>query len=246
MKPVFPFDHEARKQIRATRTTLLATLAVEPDDFTALVLAEVIGAIDPDRDATLASHRMRFRAVREPTWRVTARERGLDRLLFHLAHGFASARIGRDAVPILEQYADEISEARRDGVAPGLIDTRMIPESLATDPRVQVTAHASGHLARVGIEIDLLNEGELVLAEQPGSAAFSITQKLGGYGTLTRERYKAGSVHQTLNTPWHDGEDSSYETPWTKWVMASLDELASLAERLPAQARVRARRRSRA
>lgn len=245
MKPLFPFDHEARKQIRATRTTLLATLALEPDDFTALVLADVIGSIDPDRDPALAEHRMRFRAIRDASWRVTARERGLDRLLFHLANGFATARIGKDAVPILEQYAVEISEARGEGVAPGFIDASMIPEAIASDPRVVVAMHDSGHLARVRIEIDLVNEGELVLAAQPGSAAFSISQKLGGSGTLTRERYKDGSVKQTLNTPWHDGEESTYESPWTKWVMASLDELVSLAERHPAR-RARVRRRSRA
>jgi len=244
-QPYFALDHQARTQIRETRATLLEHLATKPDDLTALVMADVLCEIDPDRDPALASHRARFRATRGADWRVQACERGIHLLLFRLAHGFAEARIGRDAVPVLERWAVEISEARPSGVPAGAITAAMIPEALSKDPRVQIAFHPSGHLARVALHIDRLHEGELELAEQPGAGSFSITQKLGGYGTLTRESYADGNVITTLNTPWHDGEESRSPSPWTKWVLASLGELASLAERRQPRRRS-ARRRSRA
>ncbi|MFN0247045.1 MAG: hypothetical protein ACKV2T_09055 [Kofleriaceae bacterium] len=224
-QPVFPFDAKARTQLRESRQTLLDHLRTDPDDFQALVLADVIGEIDPDHDAALAAHRMRFRATRSPDWMAQARERGLDRLLFHLADGMRSARFGRDAVPVLERRAIEISEARAPGVAAGTIDASFVPASL----RSVATYHPSGHLARIRVYRDDLHHGELSLAATPGAGTYSISEKRGGYGTTIRDSYRNGCIVTTLNTPWHDGEESSVAAPWTKWVMQQIDDLARLA-----------------
>ncbi|HEX7703949.1 MAG TPA: hypothetical protein VF403_24575, partial [Kofleriaceae bacterium] len=91
-QPFFKLDHEARKQIRETCTTILEHLDRAPDDLMGLVLADVLGEIDPDRDPGLAAHRMRFRATRTADWKLRAKELGLDRLLYHLARGMTEAR----------------------------------------------------------------------------------------------------------------------------------------------------------
>jgi len=242
-QPHFPLDHEARRQIRETRTTILDHLSREPDDLKALVLADVLGEIDPDRDPALAGHRMRFRATRPADWKVRARALGVDALLFHLATGLAGARIGKDAVPVLEHYATEISEARAATAIPGIIDASRVPEVLAADRRVTIAYHPNGHLARVAVRIDRLHDGELELAEEPGSGHYRIVEKRGGYGTMIAESYRNGRVWTTLNTPWHDGEESSAKKPWTRWVEENLADLARLATTAP---RARSRRRSRA
>ena len=246
-KPVFALDHEARKQIRETRATILEHLRGEPDDFKALVLADAVGEIDPDRDATLAAHRLRFRATRPADWKVRARELGLDRLLFHLVQGMLQARIGAGAVPALERYATAISEARADLGAAGHIDASSVPAGLRVEgggftppPGVDATYHPSGHLARVKVYLDELHHGELVLGEQPGSGRYTIVEKRGGSGTMIREDYRDGGVVTTLNTPWHDGCESIDKKSWTRWVEDNLADLARLAAIKPAR---RARRR---
>ena len=242
-RPVFAHDHETRKQIRETRATLLEHLAGAPDDFQALVLADVIGELDPDRDPELAAHRARFRASRAADWPVRARQLGLDRLLYHLAHGLRGARMSQQAIEILERRAAEIGEARATGVAAGHLDESCVPADLAGDRRVQIDYHASGHLARVAVHLDDLHEGELELAEIPGSGHFRIVEKRGGYGTMIREDYRDGGIVTTLNTPWHDGEESISIRPWTRWVEECLAELARLTSaRRPAR---RSRRRGR-
>ena len=143
-RPVFSLDHEARKQIRDTRATILEHLATEPDDFKALVFADVLAEIDPDHDTKLVAHRTRFHATRTDDWKSNARELGLDRLLFHLADGFRTAKIGKDAVPVLERYAVRISEARPRGVPLGLIDQSCMPPMLSRDPRATISYHPSG------------------------------------------------------------------------------------------------------
>jgi hypothetical protein len=228
-KPVFGLDHEARKQIRETRATILDTLRADPESFKALVIADVLCDIDPDRDPALATQRARFRATRGADWRVRAKALGLDRLLYHLANGWRDARIGRDAVPVLERRAAEIGEARAEGVEPGTIDVSFVPDELARDRRVVIAYHRSRHLRRVAITIDKLHHGELVLTERPGSGQFTIVEKRGGYGTMIREAYRDGGVVMTLNTPWHDGEESIHAKSWTRWVEESLAELARLA-----------------
>ena len=233
VKPVFGLDVEARKQLRETRATLLAHLAEDRDDLFALVMADVVGEIDPIGDAELAAHRARFRQMRGSDWLVRARERGIHRLLFHLAHGWAQRGIGRDAVPVLERHAIEISEARAAGVPGGLIDKSFVPNELLGHRRAKVQYYRSGHLQRVAIEIDSMNEGSLELDETPGAGRFAITQKIGGYGTYTTELYRDGAIVTTLCTPWHDGEESREPMPWTKWVLASLDALAALASVKP-------------
>jgi hypothetical protein len=226
-QPLFAFDHECRKQIRETRVTLLEHLRSEPDDLRALVLADVIGELDPDRDLVLAEHRMRFRATRGEDWKLRAKELGLDRVLFHLAEGMRRAKIGRDAVPILERRAIEISEARAAATPRGLIDASYVPAALAA----RATFHASGHLSRVSVRVDRRHEGQLALAVAPGAGSFSITEVRGGYGTYVSERYRDGHVEITLNTPWHDGEQAREPKPWTRWVEECLTELARLAGR---------------
>jgi hypothetical protein len=227
--PVFGLDHEARKQIAETRATILEHLRAAPDDFTALVLADVIGEIDPERDQALAAHRMRFRATRADDWRVRARELGLDGVLFHLAHEMTRARVGRDAVPAIERYATAISEARAAGVAPGHIDASCVPGALARDRRTKLAFHPSGHLASATIRVDARHHGELVLAERPGTGHYTIVEVRGGYGTMIRDDYRDGKVTTTLNTPWHDGTESTETQTWTRWVKASLCDLARLA-----------------
>jgi hypothetical protein len=224
-QPLFAFDHETRKQIRETRVTLLEHLRTEPEDLKGLVLADVIGELDPDRDLELARHRMRFRELRPADWKVRAKQLGLDRVLYSLAIGMRRAGIGRDAIPILERRAAEIGEARAGDVAPGAIDASYVPPELAE----RATFHSSGHLARVAVHVDQLHEGELVLAEQPGSGHFRIVEERGGYGTMICEDYRNGCVVTTLNTPWHDGDESSEARPWTRWVEESLADLARLA-----------------
>lgn len=224
-QPLFSFDHATRKQIRETRQTLLEHLRGEPDDFKALVLADVIGELDPDRDLVLARHRARFRDTRSADWKVRAKELGLDRLLFHLANGLREARMSKDAAAILERRAAEIGEARAADVTPGLIDASYVPEGLTA------SFHRNGHLARVAVKRGKLRNGELVLDEQPGSGHFTIVEKRGGYGTMICENYRDGTVVQTLNTPWHDGEEASEKKPWTRWVEECLADLARLARR---------------
>jgi hypothetical protein len=239
-QPVFPFDAKSRAQLRETRQTLLDHLRTAPDDLQALVLADVIGELDPDRDPTLAAHRMRFRATRAPDWLAQARARGLDRLLFHLASGLRAGRFGSDVVPVLERRAIEISEARAPGVAAGLIDATFVPEAL----RGLARFHPSGHLARIRVYRDELHHGELALAATPGAGTFSIIEKRGGYGTMVTERYRDGCIVTILNTPWHDGEESTVAAPWTKWVMQQIDDLERLAtaDATPSRAHKRKRK----
>ena len=224
-------DPEAMKQLRETRETLLETLRDHPEDLLAQVLAELIAEIDPDRDARLLAQRDRFRRTRPQDWQARAQQRGAHRLLFHIAHGWAEAGIGRAVVPVLERFATEISEARPAGVPRGHIDRSMIPEALLEDPRVRVAFHPSGHLSEVKVRIDELHEGSLSLSELPGRGSFHLVEKRGGYGTAITERYAGGRVHSTFNSPWHDGEESSYAAPWTKWVLGSLDDIARIAGR---------------
>jgi hypothetical protein len=230
-QPLFAFDHEARKQIRDTRVTLLEHLRTEPDDLKGLVLADVIGELDPDRDLELARHRMRFREKRPADWRWRAKELGLDRVLYSIAFGMQSAGIGKDAIPILERRAAEIGEARAPDAARGAIDETYIPAG------VTAAFHPSGHLARAHVFVDKLHEGELVLAEEPGSGHYRIVEKRGGYGTMICEDYRDGCVVTTLNTPWHDGEESSAAKPWTRWVEECLADLARLSSRARAARR---------
>lgn len=228
-QPVFGLDVRARRQLRETRETLLAKLRDEPDDFTALFLADVVVEISPDRDPDLAAHAARFRATRGGDWKVRARERGLDRLLFHLANGWKASKVGHDAIPVLERRAAEIGEARPLGVAAGHIDASYIPASLAADSRASISYHPNGHLQRVAIEIDRLHHGELVLSELPGNGRFAIVEKRGGYGTSIREDYSDGAIRTTINTPWHDGDESTARKSWTRWVEENLADLARLA-----------------
>lgn len=227
--PARPLDDEARKQLRETRAAVLETLQTEPDHFQALVIGDVLSEIDPDRDRRLATQRRRFRATRPADWKVRARALGLDRLLFHLARGWREAKIGRDVVPVLERRAAEISEARAAGVPRGHIDRSFVPRQLTGDPRVEMAFHPNGHLARVAIQIDSLHHGELVLDRRPGSGHFTIVEKRGGSGTLISERYRRGGVVTTLNTPWHDGEESFEKKSWTRWVEENLAQLARLS-----------------
>ncbi len=240
-QPLFAFDHETRKQIRETRTTLLEHLRSEPDDFKALVIADVIGELDPDRDLVLARHRMHFRETRPADWKVRAKALGLDRLLFHLASGMRLARIGKDAIPVLERRAAEIGEARAAEVRPGMIDRSYVPEALAS----HATYYASGHLRSVSIELGENREGGLELAETPGSGHYRIIEMRGGYGTMINEDYRDGCVVTTLNTPWHDGEESSAKKPWTRWVEENLADLERLVTSTPEEKQKKRAKKSR-
>lgn len=242
--PHFALDHEAREQIRQTRGTLRDTLASEPDRLLALVMADVLEELAPDRDRVVADHVARFRATRRADWRVQARAEGVDRLLYHLAAGWREARIGGDAAVILERRAAEIGEARPAGTRAGLIDAAYVPDALVDDTRCTIAYHPSGHLQRVAVDIDDLHRGTLELAEAPGAGSFTFIEKRGGYGTMINDRYRDGAIVTTLNTPWHDGEESRSERPWTRWVEECLAELARLSAYRP-RAKRPARRRSR-
>jgi hypothetical protein len=226
-------DPEAIKQLRETRATVLETLGSEPGHFKAQVLADVLAELDPDRDPALAAHRARFRASRPADWKIRAKELGIDRLLFHLAHGWAAEGIGLAVVPVLESRAAEIGEARAAGVQPGHIDATYLPSQLTTDHRVAITYHPSGHLARVALEIDDLHNAELVLDARPGAGHYTIVEERGGSGTMIREDYRDGGVASILNTPWHDGVESTAKKPWTRWVEENLADLARLAASAP-------------
>jgi len=79
-RPVFAHDVEMRRQLRETRETLLAHLRDKPDDFNALVLAEVVGELDSD--PALSVHRAHFRAIRPDDWREQARVRGVSKQVY--------------------------------------------------------------------------------------------------------------------------------------------------------------------
>ena len=81
------------------------------------------------------------------------------------------------------------------------------------------------------MRVAALHEGALSLSELPGRGSFHLVEKLGGYGTAISERYANGRVHSTFNSPWHDGEESSYAAPWTKWILGNLDDIARVAGR---------------
>jgi len=223
--PAYGLDHETRKQIAETTQTLLDHLRGDADDFKALVLADAISAIDPTHDRELSRHAERFRATRNAGWRDRARSMGLDRVLFSIAAGLRSLRIGEAAAVALDARAVEISEARPSGALAGSIDKSYVPDG------VHATFHPSGHLHRASVHIDELHHGELVLDALPGSGRFSIVEKRGGYGTMISDAYRDGCVITTLNTPWHDGTESSEPMAWTKWVMQNLGDLARLAAR---------------
>ena len=224
-RPYFRHDLELHRQLRETRETVIAHLREAPDDPRALLFADVLAELDSDRE--LATHAMRFRAVRPATWADDARRAGLDRVLFRLADGMRSSRFGRDAIPILERRAIEISEARPPGVAAGWIDETFVPDALAADQRVRVRSHG-GHLARVAVKLAAVRYAELELGRYRGR--FEIVEKIGGYGTMTRETYACGRVTTTLNTPWHDGTESTSDAPWTRWVVDCLDQIARLVQ----------------
>lgn len=222
-RPYFRHDHELRRQLRESRETVLAHLREQPDDPRALLLADVLGELDGDPE--LAHHSTRFRAQRPANWLDDARRGGMDRVLFHLADGLRSSRFGADAIPVLERRAIEISEARPAGTAPGWIDETFVPEALARDRRVRVRVH-DGHLAHVRVSIDADRYGELDLGRHRGESL--LVEPRGGYGTMIREHYVCGRVTITLNTPWHDGTESTIDAPWTRWVVERLEELERL------------------
>ena len=238
--PTFLLDHEAARQVRETRATLLEHLATTPDDLMALVVADVLAEIDPDHDPILIGHAERFRRDHPMPrrWRDQARKLGIDRLLFKLADGMKAAQIGRAAVPVLARRAAEICEARPFGVARGHIDATMIPDELAS---ARIEYHVTGHLARVVVDLDPMHRGELTLDETPGAGDFTLVAKRGGYGTVIREQYDRGSVLSILNTPWHDGEESREVITWTRWVQECL---ASIADLMVEQARKPRRKRA--
>ena len=234
-------DPEAIKQLRETRFTVLDTLRDEPNHFKALVMANALAELDPDHDPALAAHRRRFQATRAAGWALQAKAEGLDGLLFALARGWSDGNIGRAAVPVLEGYAEEIGEARPPGVARGHIDAAYLPAQLTGDARVKLDFHPSGHLARVSLSIDALHSGALVLDRKPGAGSYEIVEERGGSGTMIREHYRDGAVHSILNTPWHDGVESSQPKAWTRWVEENLADLARLSA-----APLRQKRRARA
>ncbi len=117
---------------------------------------------------------------------------------------------------------------------------------------VRTSPRSSRRTRAPAILIDNLHNGELELAETPGSGHFRIVEKLGGYGTMISENYRSGGVVTVLNTPWHDGEESVERKSWTRWVEECLASLAQLTSRPARPARSakpasgRSRRRSRA
>jgi hypothetical protein len=215
-------DHEARKQLHETRETLLAHLTAHPEDLQALVLADVVCAIEPAHDASLSAHATRFRQTRPDDWKLRAHELGVDNLLFYLANGWRERKIGSSAIPVIERRAIEINEARAPHVAPGHIDASYVPAGLTA------TFHPSGHLKRVAVMVDSKHNGELVLDETPGSGQFRVVRMRGGSGTMLGERYRDGAIQITLNTPWHDGTEATESKPWTRWVEECLADLADL------------------
>jgi hypothetical protein len=217
--------HELRRQLREARETVLAHLRERPDDPRALLLADVLGEIDHDRE--LAEQRMRFRALRRDDWLDEARRGGIDRVLFRIADGLRGSRSGHDAIAVLERRAIEISEARPEGTPAGWIDASFLPEALANDRRVRVRYH-EGHLAHVRVAIDVDRHGELDLARHRGES--TLVEPYGGHGTRICERFVCGRVTTTFYTPWHDGVETTADVPWSRWVVDRLADLARLVE----------------
>ncbi|HTR49430.1 MAG TPA: hypothetical protein VMJ10_01910 [Kofleriaceae bacterium] len=225
-RPVFGHDVEMRKQLRETRDTLLAHLRDKPDDFNALVLADVIGELDAD--PSLSAHRAHFRAIRPDDWREQARVHGLDRVLYHLAEGLRSSGFGKDAIPVFERRADEIAEARAPGVAPGSIDASFVPDALTTSRRARVV-YAGTELASVRVTVNADVYGSLSLDTARCTGEFELVEPRGGSGTAIYETYADGAVHTTLCTPWHDGTESTEPKIWTRWVMDCIADLARIS-----------------
>jgi hypothetical protein len=254
-------DPEASDQIRETRATLLDHLRAEPGDFKAMLMADVVSEIDPDRDPTLIAHGQRFRELRGDGWEARARTLGLDALLFNLCEGMHGRGIGRAALPVLARRAGEISadpltlallgdrmrelaehvvatglaralEERAPDVAAGWIDRSFVPTALVDSPHVTLRYHPSGALAHAEIDSHRINCGALQLGCRAGSLYY--TGRRGGSGYAVSERYAGGAIHSTLCTPWHDGEESSETFPWYRWAAESLAKLAEIMAEEPA------------
>jgi hypothetical protein len=110
-------------------------------------------------------------------------------------------------------------------LAAGVIDASFVPEQLATSPHAKVRYHHDGHLAEVVIRKGRW-KGRLQLDPRPGTGRYQLEGFTAGSGHLTSETYRDGQVHTTLNTPWHDGCESSETLAWTRWVAECLGSLA--------------------
>lgn len=226
---------DADRQLRQTRQTVLEHLDSEPDDIKALFMASVLSEIDPDRDAKLLAHARRAAQQRKKLgrqWIGSAREAGLDALLFQLYQGMTRANWDQRIRAPFGRRVAEIVEALT-GTPIGI---DFLPEGLRTTG-CTFAWHASGHLARAHMAGDDKSHGELLLDEKPGTARLTVQGYKGGLGFLISERYAAGQVHTTLNTPWHDGVESSEHVPWTTWVAQSLASLADAAKDAAARAK---------
>lgn len=230
-------ERMVERQVCEALGGLVSRLRDHPDDFVALVLADVLAEIDPAQDADVLAHAARFRARYPRGWQWHARELGIDRLLFHAADG--------SRIPALVRRAAEISEARRPGgddstvPAPGAIEASFVP------PELDAAFHASGHLARIAVRIPV-HHAELVLDEEPGRGWCELISTRGGVLTSVREVYDAGVLQTTVTTA--RGADVRREVaPWTRWVQSSIAQLVELTVEHPrwgAERRARLARRA--
>lgn len=85
--------------------------------------------------------------------------------------------------------------------------------------------HSNGHLASFAVPV---RDGpSLTLDARPGSGRFSQVGKRGGSGFVIDERFSAGRVHTTFNSPWHDGVESSEPGEWVCWVLQNVGTIVS-------------------
>jgi hypothetical protein len=108
------------------------------------------------------------------------------------------------------------------------------PES---KPRLQLELHPNGRLASLRVAAE--GGPSLTLSAGGGAGRFTHTGTRGGYGFHVDERYAEGRVHTTLNSPWHDGCESSEAKEWVCWVLECLGSIVAEAERNPSPRRKR-------
>jgi hypothetical protein len=149
-------------------------------------------------------------------------------------HGLANAEA------VFARELDRRFPAFRRGRGHAAIDRPLLgalgatPESHA---RLQLELHPNGHLASLRVPGD--DGPSLTLSPGGGAGHFVHTGQQGGYGFHIDERYAKGQVHATLNSPWHDGSESSETKEWVCWVLECIGSIVSAAERAPPKKRKR-------
>jgi hypothetical protein len=221
-------------------------------------IAEVFAECDPRTRGHAQRFQETRRALGETGYVERARAAGLEPLLLSLWRGLRGANFGRAAWGALAHRLIAVTdglatlhelhrEAAKDGDAAltarclaamkkkdpagasGKIDASYLPEWAIHQDALTVEFYGSGHLRFLKFRRDGEHHGTLELDEKPGSGRFYLRGKRGGYGYAHEETYRAGQVHLTFYSPWHDGAEASEKKPWTEWVSECIGSILQAA-----------------